>query len=311
MPIPIQSVMHVNLNCSDLERSLAFYTEALGLVPAAHTNPLPQAGFPMGAAGRQPDSVQWDAWILQDSRGFAGPGLDLLQWKLPEPVGTPYPVANHLGLTRIGVAVPDLDTAHRRIAELGHRCLSAPTDVPVGNGGAARICVALDPDGAMVELVAISTVPAPQLLFAEIGCSELERSLEWYERVLGLEVHGRCAPGPQPGIAQGIPGDVEWEVAYLRVPGRDDFGLDLMQWQRPAPLAPPYPCANHRGLYRIAFLVADIRECVERLSSAGVACPAPVFLDMGPEIPIDGVWALFFPDPDGTCIELIESPKLA
>jgi hypothetical protein len=30
---------------------------------------------------------------------------------------------------------------------------------------------------------------------------------------------------------------------------------------------------------------------------------------MGPEIPIDGVWAVFFPDPDGTCMELIETPK--
>ena len=30
-----------------------------------------------------------------------------------------------------------------------------------------------------------------------------------------------------------------------------------------------------------------------------------------PEIPIDGVWAMFFPDPDGTCMELIETPKLA
>jgi hypothetical protein len=31
---------------------------------------------------------------------------------------------------------------------------------------------------------------------------------------------------------------------------------------------------------------------------------------MGPDLPIAGVWALFFRDPDGTCLELIESPKL-
>jgi hypothetical protein len=31
---------------------------------------------------------------------------------------------------------------------------------------------------------------------------------------------------------------------------------------------------------------------------------------MGPEIPVDGVWALFFPEPDGACLELIETPKI-
>jgi hypothetical protein len=31
---------------------------------------------------------------------------------------------------------------------------------------------------------------------------------------------------------------------------------------------------------------------------------------MGPEIPIDGLWALFFRDPDGSCLELIESPRV-
>jgi len=31
---------------------------------------------------------------------------------------------------------------------------------------------------------------------------------------------------------------------------------------------------------------------------------------MGPEIPIAGLNAVFFRDPAGTCLELIEAPKL-
>ena len=31
-------------------------------------------------------------------------------------------------------------------------------------------------------------------------------------------------------------------------------------------------------------------------------------LEMGPEVPIAGLWAVFFRDPDGTCLELIERP---
>jgi hypothetical protein len=60
----------------------------------------------------------------------------------------------------------------------------------------------------------------------------------------------------------------------------------------------------------MAFMVADIQLAYDEIKTQGVECRPPVFLDMGPEIPIDGVWALFFPDPDGTCMELIETPTL-
>jgi catechol 2,3-dioxygenase-like lactoylglutathione lyase family enzyme len=310
MTIQIQSVMHVNVNCSDLEQSLAFYRDAIGLVPGPHTNPPPQQGFPLGDTPQIPDVVQWDAWILQDARGFGGPGVDVLQWRIPEPDGHPYPVPHHLGLTRIGISVPDIEAAHRHVTGLGHRCLSAPCDVPVGDDLSARVCVALDPDGSLIELVELADSPGPRLCFAEIVCRDLDFSLDWYERVLGLEAFGRCAPGPQPGLVHGLEGEVEWSAAYIRPPGLEAFGFDLVEWRSPIASAPPYPNANHIGLYRAAFLVADIQACHEALRNEGVDCPDPVFLDMGPKIPIDGVHALFFQDPDGTCLELIEAPKL-
>jgi hypothetical protein len=31
---------------------------------------------------------------------------------------------------------------------------------------------------------------------------------------------------------------------------------------------------------------------------------------MGPEVPVAGLWAVFFRDPDGTCLELIQRPEL-
>ena len=63
------------------------------------------------------------------------------------------------------------------------------------------------------------------------------------------------------------------------------------------------------GIYRMALMVDDIQASYQTLLANGVSCPTPpVKLDMGPGVPVDGVWALFFPDPDGTCIELIERP---
>jgi catechol 2,3-dioxygenase-like lactoylglutathione lyase family enzyme len=101
------------------------------------------------------------------------------------------------------------------------------------------------------------------------------------------------------------------EVARLHPPG-SEFTVRLVQCQQPATDSgsTPYAEANHLGIYRMAFLVEDVRASCEELQNQGVACPPAVFLDMGPEIPVDGVWAAFFPDPDGSCLELIEMPKL-
>src|SRR5262245_45997703 len=74
MPLPLLSVVHVNVNCSDLARSLAFYRDQVGLAPLSHTAPGPQDGAGFALAGK----VRWDAWLLHDARGQAGPALDLL-----------------------------------------------------------------------------------------------------------------------------------------------------------------------------------------------------------------------------------------
>lgn len=66
---------HVNVNCSDLDRSLAWYGETLGLTTLVRTTPAePQPGAAFGL-----DLVQWDAWILQGAAGHSGLVLDLLQ----------------------------------------------------------------------------------------------------------------------------------------------------------------------------------------------------------------------------------------
>ena len=135
MAISVERVMHVNVNCSNLEQSLGFYRDVVGLVPASHTNPVPQdgAGFDM------PGQVQWDAHILQDFRGFAGPAIDLLEWKRPGPTGHPPTEPNHLGLARVCLFVPDLDAAFAPAragrVSLSPHCLSDCTAPGGGSRG--------------------------------------------------------------------------------------------------------------------------------------------------------------------------------
>ncbi len=308
MAISIQRVMHVNVNCSDLERSLAFYRDVVGLEPASHTNPVPQDGSGFGMQGE----VQWDAHILHDARGFAGPGIDLLEWQRPRPTGRPASEPNHLGFFRVCLLVPDIDRVYERVVSKGVECESPPLEVPVGPDSEliARAFLCRDPDGTAVEFIEQASASQTRLIHINVNCSDLARSLHWYERVLGLEVRGGSRPGPVPGSVFGLDGDAEWDARFLWPPGQDTFAIELLEWKKPVPIGRPAPCANQLGLYRMAFMVEDIHACHDEIRSQGVECAEPVFLDMGPEIPIDGVWALFFPDPDGTCMELIETPKL-
>jgi catechol 2,3-dioxygenase-like lactoylglutathione lyase family enzyme len=267
-PIVIQRVAHCNVNCSSLERSLGFYRDRLGLRQQTHTRAEPQDGAAFG----MPGAVQWDAWIMADHRDAftGGPVVDLLEWQSPPPEGTPYPVAHHLGFAGLTFAVP------------------------LGGVGGLLGGDHADPDGVPVHLVE-GDVPGPEMRAVTVNCSDLDSSLAWYRAHLGLELLDR----------QRTPAH---DTASLVVADAPTFTVQLREWLDPRPEGRPYASANHVGIYRMAMIVADAQASYEQLRANGVPCPnPPAWLDMGPEVPIDGLWALLFPDPDGTCLELIGS----
>ena len=144
-------VIHVNVNCSDLDRSVAFYRDELGLEASLRTTPAdPQPGAAFGL-----DRVQWDAWMMAGADGFDGAVIDLLEWKVPAPVGT----ADSTGCT-----------GFRRLRIAGFA------------DGPDR-----DPDGTPIELVAGDR---PRVVGVEIGCSDFMGSVAFYRDVVGLQLVG-------------------------------------------------------------------------------------------------------------------------
>jgi catechol 2,3-dioxygenase-like lactoylglutathione lyase family enzyme len=310
MAVPVLGVVHVNVNCSDLARSLAFYRDLAGLAALVHTQPLPQDGSGFGLPGR----VVWDAHLLHDARGALGPAVDLLEWKSPPPIGKPHADANALGMFRLCLSVPDLDAMYAKLVAAGVPCLSPPVVAPLdpAAGLSVRFFCARDPDGTAVEFLEAPGAPRElRLLHVNVNCRDLARSADWYRRVLGLVTLGRSSPGRVDGAGFGWDAKCEWRAEFLAVAGASEpFVIDLLEWRTPRPLGAPYREANHLGLFRLAFLVEDAAACHAELLRHGVETSPPVWLEMGPEVPIAGLWALFFRDPDGTCLELIQGPEV-
>jgi len=267
---------------------------------------MPQEGSGFGLPGK----VIWDAYLLHDDRGFASAAIDLLEWETPTPVGTPAREANHLGFVRLCLSHPDLDALHAELTGAGVDCRSTPQSIPVLEGHEVRFFCCEDPDGTLIEFV---ERPGPiRMSHININCRDLDTSSQWYQRVLGVTpIADRAEPPAAPGTGFGLDGDCSYRADFLAVDGNpESLILDLLEWKEPKPIHEPFQEANHLGLFRMAFMVEDAEASCAELDRLGVVHSGICWLEMGPEIPIAGLKAIFFRDPDGTCLELIETPTI-
>jgi len=145
----ITGLVHVNVNCSDFERSLEFY-QLLGFekiidVPARNTAEV------AAAVGMPPYRVKGALLMLQNARSPLV--IDLLQWQEPTDPDSPYPHLYHLGIARIALASDNLDADMRRLKDSGVEFLSEPASVQIPGQPDTRFVCFKDPDGTILELV--------------------------------------------------------------------------------------------------------------------------------------------------------------
>ena len=138
--------------------------------------------------------------------------------------------------------------------------------------------------------------------------SDIEASIDWYTRVLGLElVHRQRQENEYTQVLVGIPGAV-LEVAQFAVPGvppaRSTHMLELVEYvtQRGAPLGKL--ATNSVGCAHLALMVTDIHERHARMCAQGVVFRnPPVAITAGAN---EGGFACYFHDPDGITLELLQ-----
>lgn len=303
MAIAAQRIIHVNLNVASLAPARQLFTEYLGLQAMAFMHADPQDGSGMGLAGQ----VQWHGTSIHGSRLWDASMIDLLEWQLPATTGLAHVDAWHTGLSRLAIRTADIDQLHDRLSAAGQRCFTRPVTGAVS--GERFFCFATG-DGAVLQLVEQQC--EPELHFINVNCTDLERSSRWYQQLLGFEPESDIWDETLPGEVFGMAGAARTRSQRLTLPDREtDCIVQLQQWLEPSGSGRPYAQANHAGFYRVAMAVDDVAACYQVLQDSGVDCPyPPAWLDMGPDIPVEGVWALFFLDPDGVCLELIQNPEV-
>lgn len=141
------------------------------------------------------------------------------------------------------------------------------------------------------------------IVHSGITVRDLDVSIPFYRDVLGLELLKQEPVRKSRGEKSGVPGAVI-RIAVFAIPGTS-ASLELIQY-----LNPPYPNTyglpvNALGQVHIAFRVKDIAGKIKEMKEKGVG-----FVSDDYETIIDGPLAgwkwIYFKDPDGTNMELIE-----
>ncbi len=141
--------------------------------------------------------------------------------------------------------------------------------------------------------------------------SNLEAAVKWYTEVLGLEyVRGQIQANAYTSKLVGFP-DIHLKVAQLRVPGlavpRSQHHIELIEYVHPRGEDIPLD-TNRKGVAHWAFQVDDMLAEYTRLKALGVHFKSePNYIAEGVN---KGGYAVYFTDPDGFTLELIQPPPL-
>ena len=296
------TVFHVNVNCSDLERSRGFYCDGLGLSEGIRTTPdAAQDGTAFGV-----DKSLWDAWILVGDRGFDGGAIDLLEWKQPLPSGSPPAALNETGWQRIGLMVTDIEAAKTQAVRHGGMAWSEPFHTgEIGDAASLQLCFVSDPDGVAIELIHAGI--GPRVAFIGMTCADLDRSVAFYA-ALGFRESLRVDASRPAGDHLRIDGPVVMQEILMSAPGGGDVALLLAGFTTPATVVNTPRPANALGAWRVAMLVDDVDVACGALRESSVALISePVEMSMGPGLP--DLRFMCFRGPDGEVVELIERPQ--
>jgi catechol 2,3-dioxygenase-like lactoylglutathione lyase family enzyme len=139
------ALVHTGFTVRDLDRSLAFYRDVLGMEVVFTQEK--RGGYLAEIVGYR------DAHVRMAHLQFPGGGhrVELFEYVHPAPQGEPSEPRD-VGITHVCLAVDDIDALFERVVAAGAEPISQPVLVDTGANVGGRGVYVRDPDGTLLEL---------------------------------------------------------------------------------------------------------------------------------------------------------------
>lgn len=155
-------VYHININCSNLERTVEFY-ELIGFRKIIDfQEPVEDASTDFAAIGlgpilALPDNLAGRAVLMAAGNDPRATRLDIIEWTNPIQRGEPRTGLAQPGVARIALKVRDAAAIHAALVAAGHKPYSDPVRIAMAGTPFLVFCVD-DPDGTVIEFMQFARI---------------------------------------------------------------------------------------------------------------------------------------------------------
>lgn len=295
----IIGVNHVGMTVRDIDSSVQFYKETVGLtlvrhLPSAVVDGMPELGNKEGDVGK--------AAVVQGPNSF----LRLMEFDhgLPAHKDGVLPSVGP-GITHICFQAPKARPVDRRFIENGGSWVSTGKAMVDMRGVGFMYGYLRDPDGLMIE---IEHAPEPKfqgdvwMSHVAIATTDMTRALDFYGKVLGYPHYRRVdnIGGPTFDLVVDVENS-DMNAAWFRI--ANYYNLEFWQFNEPASEAREAPASiNQRGYNMFVLETTDIEADFQRIRAAGVVLETEIVET------VDGR-AFYLRDPDGNLLALTQINK--
>lgn len=146
----VKSVWHVGLSVRDIERSIAFYRDCLGL-PLRHRQ-LQENEYTSNLVGYPNVRITVAQFQLPGENPGSGHVLELTEYERPRGAEVDISTPN-IGVAHLAFEVGDIDVMRPTLEAGGARFVSEPQEIAAGINKGGRAVYLRDPDGFTLELI--------------------------------------------------------------------------------------------------------------------------------------------------------------
>lgn len=297
--------LHVNLNCDSLDTTERLYVQHLGLSARMRTDPgVATDGSILGLDGE----TYCETSFLYDSRGGRGGcALEAIEFHSPALKRDSSIDPVRPGIRSTLMTVADLEATRAALRESGVT-VGDPVDGLISGG---KSVLALDPDGAVIELAQSPTNESTGALFSGIRIAAIDAAAtgDFLTAIGFVEIEAPAStPVSREQLAPGGSGGrTDCLVAHYGLL-EDVYQFRLTVVQHPDTDDAPVPWGgNRQGLYRCALRVESVEKALADLPGVIELQGDPVWCPL-PGTKIEGLYIAFLRSPEGVVFEFVERP---